>query len=184
MNDSVEASEQLVKSLDARNILLSIVDLCLTFDKNRLLAMEDHNTLDTLVLCLFDAALKDFALGRIGKMLTMDTDDPSKFDIVIEAYSEVFPKIRRDPTDFNLLLMIDLLKLLQSVLRDVNKKHIQRAFRPKLDRILDIMNFDSAQLTKSFTLHDLCMHVLRCLALLITDNVKSKVIVDNSINIF
>ncbi|EFC50489.1 predicted protein [Naegleria gruberi] len=176
----VEYTEDHLRAIEARNIMLNILDFTLTFENSLTLALQNHNTLETLFKVILDPTLKNFVLVHVRQLMnTKNIEHSHEFEILLTYFTEVFPIIMDNPTQQNLQLLMEMLAAVQKGLCASNKKLLQTQFRDKLDKFMHLLNLDIPTIippnnTEFITRHCLAMEVIRTLTTLISDNSKSK----------
>jgi hypothetical protein len=159
-----------VQTGEARNVALCVMDVMLTYPANRVDALEDASTLSCLFTILFEQEFKNFALQHIQKMMTVKLDDAFIFDMLFSDYTGAFLRILSQPSESNYHLMMEMLHSLQVALQQSGRQILQRQYRPRLDRLVHLLNFNHEDLSR----HDLCVQVLRTLTMLLSGNQGSK----------
>ncbi|KAF0973818.1 hypothetical protein FDP41_007205 [Naegleria fowleri] len=173
-----EYTEEHVRAIEARNIILNVLDFALTHEKSLTLALQNHNTIEMMFKIILDPTLKNFVLVHVRQLLNAKNIEHShEFEVLLTCFTEVFPVIMDKPTQPNLQLLMEMLAAVQKGLCGSNKKLLQTQFRDKLDKFMHLLNLNiPSNPTESdcISRHVLAIEVIRTLTALISENSKSK----------
>lgn len=162
-------------AMEARNIVLNLLDLSLRSPQGKFIALRDTETINVLFSSLMNSHLKEFALRHVIALMETKTDK-SKTDhsSLGSKFSETLIEIQKRPTAENMELLFEMLNSIQRSIRGDHRKELQRAFKDNLHFFTALLNSNKEDFQHTISPEQLCIQVLKTLTLLISNNSKAK----------
>lgn len=175
---SIEHND-MIHSLEAVYATFNILNFILLNENNRMIALEDNNTIDTLFSCLSDPRFKEFAYGHLKKLMTFDqTENNSPFNLIINGCYQKFKQLSTKDVVLNtdVQIIVDLFKLIQDICKlQINTYLVQKEFTRDIKTLPDLFRYDPKYFQQSsIQKNEFCLEFLKTLSELLFENENNK----------